>query len=77
MQKPYGIIHISRSCDWAPAACNWGTYGDSGPNPHTLYGALVGGPLQDGSFTDDRTDYVSNEVTCDYNAGFQGVIAGS
>jgi len=27
-------------------------------------------------YFDDRTDYVHNEVTCDYNAGFQSAIAG-
>src|SRR5262245_1080670 len=37
---------------------------------HVLYGALVGGPGQDDSYTDDRADYVHNEVATDYNAGF-------
>jgi hypothetical protein len=44
-------------------------------NLHTLYGALVGGPDSDDSYTDDRTDYVSNEVAMDYNAGFAGALA--
>jgi len=48
-----------------------------GPNPHVLYGALVGGPGQNDQYTDRRTDYVSNEVACDYNAGFQSAVAGS
>jgi hypothetical protein len=42
---------------------------------HVLYGALVGGPGQDDSYTDDRTDYVHNEVATDYNAGFTGALA--
>lgn len=42
---------------------------------HTLYGALVGGPGQDGSYTDEIDDYVSNEVANDYNAGFVGALA--
>ena len=46
------------------------------PNPHTLYGALVGGPDQSDRYTDARDNYVNNEVACDYNAGFQTAVAG-
>ena len=46
------------------------------PNPHVLYGALVGGPDKWDQYTDDRNDYKQNEVACDYNAGFQGALAG-
>src|SRR5262249_1295933 len=42
---------------------------------HALYGALVGGPGQYDSYTDDRADYVHNEVATDYNAGFTGALA--
>ncbi len=42
---------------------------------HTIVGALVGGPGQDDSYSDTIDDYVSNEVACDYNAGFVGVLA--
>ncbi len=42
---------------------------------HVLYGALVGGPDASGSYGDDRTDYVQNEVATDYNAGFTGALA--
>ena len=43
---------------------------------HVLYGALVGGPgAADDSYTDRRTDYVSNEVATDYNAGFTSALA--
>lgn len=42
---------------------------------HTLYGALVGGPNSDDSYSDVRSNYVNNEVACDYNAGFSGVLA--
>jgi hypothetical protein len=38
-------------------------------NRHVLFGALVGGPGNDDGYTDDRTDYVQNEVATDYNAG--------
>ncbi len=46
-------------------------------NRFVLYGALVGGPkaASDTSYRDDRTDYISNEVALDYNAGFTGAIA--
>jgi hypothetical protein len=42
----------------------------------TLYGALVGGPDKSDKYTDSRTNYVQNEVTIDYNAGFTGALAG-
>jgi endoglucanase len=44
---------------------------------HILYGALVGGPsaATDTSYTDDRSDYISNEVALDYNAAFTGAVA--
>ncbi len=43
---------------------------------HTLFGALVGGPSSpDDSFVDDRGDFIANEVACDYNACFTGVLA--
>jgi endoglucanase len=37
---------------------------------------LVGGPDSNDNYNDDRTNYVSNEVATDYNAGFQGAVAG-
>ncbi len=43
---------------------------------HVLYGALVGGPsAPNDQYTDDRSDYIGNEVACDYNAGFSGALA--
>lgn len=42
---------------------------------HILYGALVGGPGSDDSWADDASDYIKNEVACDYNAGFVGCLA--
>jgi hypothetical protein len=47
------------------------------PNRHVLYGALVGGPesASDANYHDDRTNYISNEVALDYNAGFTGALA--
>jgi hypothetical protein len=42
---------------------------------HTLYGALVGGPGNNDAYTDDRGNYVNNEVATDYNAAFSGLLA--
>jgi len=46
-------------------------------NRHVLYGALVGGPssASDTAYTDDRTNYQTNEVALDYNSGFTGALA--
>lgn len=44
-------------------------------NRHVLYGALVGGPNKDDSYSDDIGNYINNEVACDYNAGFVGLLA--
>jgi endoglucanase len=42
---------------------------------HTLYGALVGGPDAGDNYNDIVSDYTANEVACDYNAGFTGILA--
>ncbi|MGN9914803.1 glycoside hydrolase family 9 protein [Micromonospora palomenae] len=43
---------------------------------HVLYGALVGGPSSaNDAYTDNRSDYVMNEVATDYNAGFTSALA--
>ena len=56
-----------------------GSYCDNmnepGESRHTLYGALVGGPDASDSYTDTVSDYNKNEVACDYNAGFTGLMA--
>ena len=56
-----------------------GSYCDNMNEPsshrHTLYGALVGGPDASGNYTDTVSDYCANEVACDYNAGFTGLLA--
>ncbi|CAK8692881.1 unnamed protein product [Clavelina lepadiformis] len=69
-------IAIFSSCPPPPAECAWGSFHSSAPNPYMLYGALIAGPSRDDSYTDDRGDFVSNEVATDYNAGFQGALAG-
>ncbi|MBR3341300.1 MAG: glycoside hydrolase family 9 protein [Clostridiales bacterium] len=56
-----------------------GSYCDNMNEPgqarHTLYGALVGGPDSSDGYTDTVSDYNKNEVACDYNAGFTGLMA--
>ena len=42
---------------------------------HILVGALVGGPDASGHYTDEVSNYNTNEVACDYNAGFTGLLA--
>lgn len=43
-------------------------------NRHTLYGALVGGPTETGSYEDDRQNFINNEVATDYNAGYTALL---
>lgn len=71
----HAFFHYS-SCPAAPAACDWNTYNSAGPNAQVLTGALVGGPDSNDNYTDARSDYISNEVATDYNAGFQSAVAG-
>jgi hypothetical protein len=59
-----------------PAPCSDYNLNTDAPNPHVLYGGLVGGPGEKDEYTDVRTDYVRNEVAIDYNAGFQSAVAG-
>ncbi|XP_045615169.2 endoglucanase E-4 [Procambarus clarkii] len=72
-QRPH---HAAASCPDEPQTCdpNW-AMNQAGANPQTLWGALVGGPSQDDSYSDDRADYQHNEVAIDYNAGFTGALA--
>jgi endoglucanase len=42
---------------------------------HILVGALVGGPDAGDNYNDEVSDYNKNEVACDYNAGFTGLLA--
>lgn len=71
--KPH---HRASSCDYPPEVCDWNDYNSPDPNPHVLQGALVGGPDQYDNYEDDRDNFRTNEVACDYNAGFQSAVAG-
>ncbi|XP_046566271.1 endoglucanase 4-like [Haliotis rubra] len=73
---PHSPHHRSSSCPWSPSSCGPQVMSSHAPNVHTLYGALVGGPDDSDGYKDDRSNYVNNEVACDYNAGFQAAVAG-
>jgi hypothetical protein len=49
---------------------------DPANDPHVLWGALVGGPDASDGYQDLTTNYVYNEVAVDYNAAFEGALAG-
>lgn len=53
------------------------SFADTTTNPNELTGALVGGPNIYDDFIDRRTNYVQNDVACDFNAGFQSALAGT
>uniref|UniRef100_A0A2C9JIX1 Endoglucanase n=1 Tax=Biomphalaria glabrata TaxID=6526 RepID=A0A2C9JIX1_BIOGL len=72
---PHSPHHRASSCPNLPAPCGPFIMSSKEPNVHILYGALVGGPGQSDDYTDDRSNYVNNEVACDYNAGFQTAVA--
>ena len=70
--KPH---HGSASCP-ATGTCDWNDFNSPNDNPWTLHGAIIGGPQSPvDNLTNDRGNYVTNEVAIDYNAGFQGVLA--
>lgn len=70
------ILSVRSSCMDRPAPCDWEAYRSAKPNPQVLYGALVSGPDENDNYKDLREEYIYNEVTLDYNAGFQSAVAG-
>lgn len=66
-KNPNSWHHRTSSGVWDD---KWGELGVSKEYAHTLYGALEGGPNQDGSFTDEVNAYQNTEVAIDYNAGY-------
>lgn len=70
------VIDFYSSCPNQPAPCDWKAYRSLEPNPQILYGALVSGPDENDYYKDSRDEYIYNEVTLDYNAGFQSAVAG-
>ena len=71
----YVCYSFKRSCP-TTRLCTWDDYDAATPNPNVLTGALVGGPDDNDNYADKRDDYIQNQVTCDYNAGFQSAVAG-
>jgi hypothetical protein len=67
--------HRAASCPPLGQECGWNAFNNPGPNPHVLYGALVGGPDATDAYNDQRNNYVNNEVAVDYNGGFTGALA--
>nr|AMH40376.1 glycoside hydrolase family 9 [Peruphasma schultei] len=66
--------HRSSSCPDHPAKCGWDFFNSNTPNHHIVDGALVGGPNASDYYFDTRKDATHNEVTCDNNAGYHGVL---
>jgi endoglucanase len=54
--------------------CRLQDFNNVGCSYQTLYGALVGGPGKQDEYSDDRKNYISNEVAVDYNACFTGAL---
>ncbi len=55
---------------------SWANSMDDPPeHRHTLVGALVGGPDFDDSYKDLINSFTTNEVACDYNAGYTALCA--
>ena len=70
-------MSFCRSCNPDHSVhCSWDDYNSPDDNDSELIGALVGGPDEWDNYNDARDDYISNEVACDYNAGFQTGLAG-
>ena len=69
-------IHLSSPIT-GPRLHWWEGFNSPDANEHILIGALVGGPSRadDFAYNDLRSDYISNEVAIDYNAGFTGALA--
>ena len=61
----------------AASGVSWEGFNAPDANEYTLVGALVGGPssADDFAYNDLRSDYISNEVAIDYNAGLAGALA--
>lgn len=76
-QVGYGNNYPQQPHHRAASGVNWQGFDLDQPNQHVLNGALVGGPKapDDYSYNDARSDYITNEVAIDYNAGFTSALA--
>ena len=61
----------------AASGVGWESFNAPIANEYVLAGALVGGPssADDFAYNDLRSDYISNEVAIDYNAGLTSALA--
>ncbi len=77
-KNPVNIHHRTTSGSWDDHWNHLGKEDGEGKwqteYAHTCYGALIGGPSQDGSFKDENIAYENTEVTIDYNAGFTAAL---
>nr|CAD7428643.1 unnamed protein product [Timema monikensis] len=74
IEQEYPTVQYWIGFDWDQKTSG-ADYSTTDPNPHVLFGALVGGPGANDDYEDVRSDYQHNEVACDYNAAFQGILA--
>lgn len=60
------------------ADCNasFAWYDSPDPNPNIAYGAVVGGPAKNETYTDARTNIQQNEASVYNSASFFGLSAG-
>ncbi|XP_060606557.1 uncharacterized protein LOC132758865 [Ruditapes philippinarum] len=67
--------HRASSCPDFMEYCDWSIYNVPGRNPFELTGALVSGPDINDVYEDIRSNYSTNRVSVEHNAGFQSVLA--
>ena len=67
VDPPESPHHRAASCPGPGESCGWDYYYTSDANTHDLKGALVGGPTEDDSWEDDRTNYA---VSLDIDSKF-------
>ncbi len=80
---PKDIHDAPASCADPPEVCNWQNFHMKAGNPQIVYGALVAGPGgkkrypdKPDFYLDVREDYITNEVSLNYNSGLVGALAG-
>ncbi|MDH3326943.1 MAG: glycoside hydrolase family 9 protein, partial [Gammaproteobacteria bacterium] len=82
--NPLGMSYmVGFGNKWSQVANHRASHGSSTNNiydpmipRHILYGALVGGPNIDDTYTEDRANVSLTNVSNDTNAGFNGLLAG-
>ena len=68
---PRNVHHRGAHGSWT----NAGPGGEPAVSRHILYGALVGGPDAADNWSDDRGDFVKNEVAVDFNSAITSSLA--